>query len=546
MSKELSRATRRRQSRLSPIWIVPLVAVLIGVWMVYDSYASRGPIITIFLDNAEGIEAGKTLVKARNVEVGRVESVQLSEDFSHAIVRAAMSEDSERMLNSGTRFWVVKPRIDREGISGLGTVLSGAYIQLLPGAAEEPQLHFEALDSAPVAPPNAEGLRISLVSQLGNSLNVGDPVTYQGFVVGRVETTEFEPETRQMHHGLYIEEPYGMLITETTRFWTASGINLRLDSEGFNVQVESLETLIGGGASFGVPEEVALGEPVGPGHRFTLYPDSESARQGTYDRYLEYVLLVDGTVRGLSPGAPVEYRGVRVGTVANVPWHFTAPQPEALTRFAIPVLIHFEPQRFEDIGNDFDMEEWESRLQRMFDYGLRASLKTGNYVTQALYVDLSFMEEAPEYQVKVFEGETVFPTVPGGLSQITEQITALLDKLNSLQIEPILTSLNSNLKTSEATLEEVRAAAVSLQALLEGSGAEDIPANVNDTLAELRSTLQGFSPESPAYQEMIEALGSLQSLLNDLRPVAQTLREKPNALIFNGRGTEDPQPRAPE
>lgn len=546
MSEDFQRATRRRQAKLSPIWIVPLVAVLIGLWMIYDNYTSRGPVITLVMENAEGIEAGGTLVKARNVEVGRVVGVQLSEDLNHAIVTARMSQGSERMLNTETRFWVVKPRIDREGISGLSTVLSGAYIELLPGNSDEPQRHFEVLQNAPVAPPNAEGLRLNLVSQLGNSLNTGDPVTYQGFTVGRVETTDFDPETREMRHGLFIEAPYGTMVTDTTRFWSASGVGLRLTSEGFDVQLESLETLVGGGVTFGVPEEVAVGQPVDSGHTFTLYPDSESARQGTFDRYLEYVLLVDDTVRGLSPGAPVEYRGVRVGTVASVPWRFTAPQPDSLSRFAIPVLIHFEPQRFEDISRDFSVEEWEGRLQRMFDRGLRATLKTGNYLTQALYVDLNFVAGAPEYPVRDFAGKTVFPTVPGDLAQIGEQVTALLDKLNSLQIEPILTSLNSNLEASEATLEEVRTTAATLQALLSDSAMEDVPANLNDTLAELRSTLQGFSPASPAYQEMTGALESLQTLLNDLQPVARTLREQPNALIFNRRDTDDPQPRAPE
>ncbi|GAB2798189.1 intermembrane transport protein PqiB [Halomonas shantousis] len=539
------RAIRQRQSRLSPIWIVPLVAVLIGLWMVYDSYSRRGPVITLTMQNAEGIEAGKTLVKSRNVEVGRVAEVELSEDFSHTIATVRMDPDTERMLNDRTRFWVIKPRIDREGISGLGTVLSGAYIQLLPGQSEEPQRHFEVLDHPPVAPPDAAGLRIELVSQLGNSLRTGDPVTYQGYTVGRVESTEFNPETREMRHQLYIQSPYDVLVTDTTRFWTASGFGLRLDSEGFRLNVESFETLLSGGVTFGVPEDVVMGQPVTAGETFTLYADEESARQGTYNRYIEYVLLVDDTVRGLSRGAPVEYRGVRVGTVVSVPWHFTAPQPDSRQRFAIPVLIHLEPQRLEDGKMDYSLEQWRARIDRMFEHGLRATLKTGNLLTQALYVDLNFVQDAPNYNAETFEGKAIFPTTSGGLAQIQQQVTELLEKINGLQIEPILDRLNGNLQASQATLEEVQDTAASINALLNDPALKDMPRSLNDTIEELRSTLEGFSADSQGYQELVNTLSSLETLLRDLQPVARTLSEQPNALIFDKRSSEDPLPRAP-
>ncbi|MHB0774103.1 intermembrane transport protein PqiB [Halomonas sp. WWR20] len=545
MNDTSRRAIRQRQNRLSPIWIVPLVAVLIGLWMLYDNYASRGPVITLIMENAEGIEAGKTLVKSRNVEVGRVTAVELSENFTHTIVTVNMNQGTERMLNDQTRFWVVKPRIDREGISGLGTVLSGAYIQLLPGHGDESQRHFDVLEHPPVAPQDAEGLRINLISQLGNSLRTGDPVTYQGYTVGRVEDTDFDPGTREMRHRLYIQSPYDVLVTDTTRFWTASGIGLRLDSEGFRVNVESFETLLSGGVTFGVPEDVTMGHPVEPGETFTLYDDEESARQGTYNRYIEYVLLVDDSVRGLSRGAPVEYRGVRVGTVVSVPWHFTAPQPDSLQRFAIPVLIHLEPQRLEDSDTEYSIEQWRTRIGRMFEHGLRASLKTGNLLTQALYVDLNFQPEAPEYTPTAFEGKSVFPTTSAGLAQIQQQVTELLEKLNDLQVEPVLDELNGTLQASQATLEEAQATAASLNALLSDPAFRDMPSSINDTLKELRGTLQGFSSDSQGYQELVGTLSSLETLLRDLQPVARTLSEQPNALIFDKRSNEDPLPRAP-
>ncbi|MCS2610214.1 intermembrane transport protein PqiB [Halomonas dongshanensis] len=543
---EPSRAKVAAQTRLSPIWIVPIVAIIIGLWLVYDNYSRRGTLVTLTMNNAEGIEAGSTLIRSRNVEIGMVQGVRLSDDLSHAVITARIQPQAEGMLRSDSRFWVVKPRIGREGISGLGTVLSGAYIQLEPGSAEEQRREFPVSDVPPVATAGMAGLNVSLVSQLGNSLRVGDPVSYQGYTVGRVEEATFDAETRTMQHQIFIEEPYKQLVTSSTRFWSTSGFDLRLDANGVRVNVESLEALLGGGVTFGVPEELPMGKPVEPGARFTLYADEDSAREGTFNRYLEYVLLVDDTVRGLSRGAPVEFRGVRMGTVAAVPWNFTAPQPDSRARFAIPVLIRIEPQRLGIESADVDVEEWEERFERMFNLGLRASLKSGNLLTGAMFVDLNFQRDGAEpYAHEEFVGRTVFPTMAGGFAQIQAQVTDLLTKLNELEIEPLLSGLDRNLQASEAVLNEVREISVSLNTLLSDPETQAVGGNLNATLDELRTTLQGLSPSSPAYQELTSAIERLDRLMRDVQPLTRTLNENPRALLFDNLDTQDPVPRAP-
>ncbi|MFG6160065.1 intermembrane transport protein PqiB [Halomonas sp. 1390] len=544
------RARATPQARLSPIWIVPIVAILIGAWLVFDNYRSRGPEITLVTDSAEGIEAGNTLIKTRNVEVGRVERVHLSDDLTRAVITARMSPDTDDMLVEDSRFWVVKPRIGREGISGLGTVLSGAYIQLEPGQSEIDAREFEVSDQPPVAPAGAEGLRVNLISQLGNAPSVGDPVTFQGLTVGRVEEATFDGTTRRMHHRLFIESPYHDLVTDGTRFWAASGVDLRLDSEGFRVKVDSMETLLGGGVTFGVPEDLPQGQPVDEDTTFTLYADEESARQGTFSRYLEYVLLIEDTVRGLSGGAPVEFRGVRIGTVARVPWQFTAPQPDSRDNFAIPVLIRIEPQRLGIDAESLDLEQWRERFERLFGLGLTASLKSGSLLTGALFVDLNFQRDEDgdaevDYVAETFAERTVFPTTSSGLAQIQAQVTALLDKLNGLEIEPLLAGLDRNLDASQATLEEVNALTASVRGLVEEPGMRELPGNLNATLEALRTTLEGVSPESRAYRDVSATLEQLERLLRDLQPTARTLRENPSALLFDRLDTEDPIPRAP-
>jgi paraquat-inducible protein B len=449
-------------------------------------------------------------------------------------------------LTEGSRFWVVKPRIGREGISGLGTVLSGAFIQLQPGSGEPGVREFEVSDQPPVAPADAAGVRVNLISQLGNSLRSGDPVTFQGYTVGRVEEVNFDAEARRMDQRIFIESPYDRLVTENTRFWSASGIDLRLDADGIRVNVESLEALLGGGVTFGVPEDLPRGNPVADDTAFNLYPDEDSARQGTFNRYLEYVLLVEDTVRGLSRGAPVEFRGVRIGTVAAVPWQFTASQPANRDGFSIPVLIRIEPQRLGIENQEVDLDEWEQRFRRLFNNGLRASLKSGNLLTGAMFVDINFHRaEADSYEEETFSNKAVFPITSAGFAQIESQVTSLLTKLNELEIEPLLAGLDRNLATSEAMLNEVRELSTSLQSMLDDPGTRSLPSNLNATLVALQETLEGMSPDSSAYRELSGAAERLERMMRDLQPVTRTLNENPRALLFDSLDTEDPQPRAP-
>lgn len=542
-NSDLHKATTVKASRLSPIWIIPVVAALIGAWLVVDSYLHTGPLVTLTISNAEGIEAGKTRIKTRNVDIGQVEEVKLSDDLSQALVMARINHDAEEVLVEDTRFWVVKPRISREGISGFGTVLSGAYIQLHPGQSQKQRRKFEVLEQPPVALDGNEGIRIKLVSQLGNSLRVGDPVTYQGYTVGRVESAEFDEAALQVNHQLFIEQPYDALINANTRFWSAKGVNLELSSSGFEVNIASLEALLSGGVTFGILEDLPAG-PVEQDQVFQLFPDEEKARQGLFSDSLEYVLLVEDTVRGLSEGAPVEFRGLRVGTVKEVPWRFTSPERRIRENFAIPVLITIEPQR---LGGQekVDLASWRERLKNIVENGLHATLKSGNLLTGALFVDLNFQRDQDENRkLETFEKRLVIPTTPTGLAQIELKVSSLLDKLNALQIEPIMKGMDNNMQQSESLLREVRSLTASVKDLLDNPEIQQVPTNINQTLTELRKAIEGLSPESQTYQELNQTLQTLETLLRDLQPLARTLGEQPNALIFNPPATDDPQPPA--
>jgi len=525
MSSTPTRAVREEPRQISPIWLVPLVAAAIGLWMVWHGYATRGAQITITMETAEGVEAGKTLIKARDVAVGKVESVSLSEDLDHIIVSARINPDAQQLLRQDTQFWVVKPRIGREGISGLTTFMSGAYIQVQPGSESEPRFEFIALETPPSTFQATSGLRLQLTGERVQAAKAGDPVDYQGYSVGRVESAEFDVTTRKQHYRIYIQAPYASLVTTTTRFWTSSGIKLSLGAQGVTVDSGSAEALLGGGIAFDNPEGLGPGEAVDANAEFVLYPDRDAARQGRFDRHIAFVLMVDGNVRGLSPGAPVEYRGVRVGTVAEVPYRYTQQATNALANPAIPVLIHIEPQRLDALTVPADDALWRQRFSELIGQGLRASLGSGNLLTGALLVNLDFYPDSAATEPARYQGIDVFPSVQGGLGELQQQLSQLLTKLNDLPIEGLLT--------------EFQALAHNLSLLLQDPGTRAVPAALQQSLNDLSQALNGLSANAPAYKE-------LNKLMRDLQPLIRTLDEQPNALIFNRSERADPEPRAPQ
>ncbi|WP_070990041.1 intermembrane transport protein PqiB [Halofilum ochraceum] len=538
------RAIRRRQLRISPLWLLPLVALVIGGWMAYERFAARGPTVTLRMPDAEGIEAGKTLVKTRNVEVGRVQDVRLSEDLGHTVVEAQLRADAERMLNENTQFWVVKPRIGSQGISGLDTALSGAYIALQPGDAGAPRRHFEVLENPPVTGLGEGGLQITLLSGPEMGLTEGAPVTYHGMTVGRVTSVQLDASTREIEHQVFIESPYTELVTAQTRFWSSAGLSVNYSADGFSVDVQSLETLLGGGISLGVPDTGA-GATVKPGHRFRVYRNQAAVRDAAMDQYLEYVVLLEDSVEGVSEGSAVRYRGVRIGTVDTVAWHFDGPRPGADDSLAVPVLVRLEPQRLTGQERETDLEAWRKRISDLIDEGLRASVKSESLITGTSYVALDMSADPGSVARMSWREHPVIPATTGGMGRLQDQMGQLLEKLNTLEIQSVLTRLEGTAESSQATFRSVQRTAASIQALLDDSATRELPRQMDEVLGELRSTLEGFDQDSELYQQLNGVLGQMEAVMQDLRPLVRTLREQPNALIFDREEVDDPEPRAP-
>lgn len=526
---------------ISTIWLLPLIALAISGWMVYHDWANRGQLISIHFVTAEGIEVGKTKIKVRNVEIGRVESVSLNYPSNDVIINARIEPEATELLHEDSEFWVVRPRVGASGVSGLSTLLSGAYIEMNPGQFGKPPTQYYGLESPPVASASEPGLRLKLASSEGFALNVGDKVLFRGFPVGRIERVQFDAKDREAVYGIFIQAPYDHLVNSESRFWNISGIDLNLSSEGVNFHAGSLDTLISGGIAFdqltehGSDDDKA--KPAEPGQRFRLHPDFNSVREAPFDHYNEYLLMFDQSVRGLLPGAPVEFRGVKLGSVERISFRRDELNYENDPR--IPVIIRMEPGRlgFAD-SEDVLMQ---SHLQMLYwvNRGMRASLKPGNLLTGSLFVDLDIYPDAKPAYVEKMGDYRVIPTVSSGFAQIEAKLLAILNKMEQLQIEPVLAQAQQtlqqaqgSLRSGERAIKQMETTLKKIENLTTNPQTQAVPEEINATLREIRLTAQGLSPDSRLYQEMNRSLKTLQQTMEQLQPILQALDQKSNALIF--------------
>lgn len=521
----------KTKKSISVIWILPIVALVISGWMLYHNWAHQGQLVTISFATADGIEAKKTKIRVRNVEVGKVESIELNYPDNNVLVKARIQPNAEKMLTANTLFWVVRPRIETGEISGLDTLFSGAYIEMSPGNTGESLQQYAGLEAPPVTSATEPGLRLKLSSKGGKSLSVGDKVFYRGFVVGRVEQVRFDTQKKEAVYSLFIQAPYNELVRSNTRFWNISGVSVNLSANGIELQGGTLDTLLMGGVSFDILKEDQSDTAAKNGQEFKLYPSFSAVMDQPFTWYNSYMLLFDQSVRGLVNGAPVEFRGVRIGTVENIA--FRVSQTELDPR--IPVLIHIEPGRLGLADAKTSLQDMHAILQQWVDKGMRASLKLGNIVTGSVFVDLDFYQSPVAAAMTKYGEYELIPSISGSFAQIETKLIAVLDKINKLEIEPLMIQANKALATGEHSLQQI-------DNLLRTKEIQALPQSLNTTLREIQKAAHSLSPKGTLYAEINKSLQTLQQTLKQMSPILDTLKNKPNALIFNAETPTDPIP----
>ncbi len=521
-------------NRFSIIWIIPIVAALVAGWLGWRSYAVHGPAITITFESAEGLEAGKTKIKHKDTDLGIVERVEPTPDLSHVIVTARMSRLAEPHLTTGTRFWVVRPRLSAEGISDVGTLISGAYIELDPSKGDAAR-SFTGEESPPIVAANEPGETYTLhATQLG-SINQGTPVYFRGIKVGQVLGYELSDTDGSATVHLFVHAPHNKLVRTGTRFWNASGITAVVGSEGMKLQIESIQSLLAGGVAFGVPQNAEAGGIADPKTLFTLYPDATAAHDAVYTRKIHFLLHFPGPVPGLAIGSEVRMQGLKIGQVSDV--HIEYDNDTGL--IAVPITIEVEADRVTLLhGGDQDPADFEANVyegfRKLISHGLRARLGSGNLLTGQNVINLDFVadtqaaamiEGKPYPEIPTLEADdfdSVIHSAKTVLSSLQITVSALNKAVTSPQMQQSMHSLNESLANLDRITQD---ASTRVGPLLQSL--QSVATSADEALKQTNSALAGGAGGG----DLAGTLHELKNAARSVRVLTDYLESHPEALL---------------
>jgi paraquat-inducible protein B len=512
-----SKIVTKKRGRISMVWLVPLFAAAVGLWVAINTIRNEGPKITLVFPTAESLEAGKTKIRYNGIDVGEISALQLSEDHQKVLAIAKMNPKTEPFLVKDTQFWVVRPQISGANISGLGTLISGAFIAVEIGSSKEKERRFVALDNPPMETGGVHGRFFYLKTPELGSLDRGSPIYFRRLAVGQVVSYELDKEARSLNVKIFVRTPYDHYVSPNTRFWEASGIDLSLTATGFHMQTESLLSILVGGIAFETPPtDVAL-PPAQEEASFVLFRDRTDAyRPPAHDPQL-YTLIFKGTVRGLAIGAPVELDGIPIGEVIDINAQFDAKTSE----FSAPVTIRVDPVRFGVEVTGLATNELKIARRKAVDAlvgrGLRAQLKTGSMLTGAQFVDLDIFPDSPPAAIDWSQNPPQMPTVPGTMESLADNIASIVKKLNQLPLKDIGDSVHKTIGDLDQTVIGVRGSLTNADNLL-------ISAN------------KFVAPDSSLDQQLTLTLQQVGGAAQAMRILADYLERHPESLV---RGKTD-------
>jgi paraquat-inducible protein B len=520
-----ARIVAKKRTRLSLVWIVPFVAAIAGVWVAATRILGEGPAITIAFDSAEGLEAGKTKIEYNGVEIGILTTIRLSDDHRSVVTTAQMEPKTEPFLVEDTRFWVVRPRVSGANVTGLGTLISGAYVTLDIGRSSKRKRRFVALDTPPVVTSDVPGRTFALTTTDLGSVDSGTPVFFRRLQVGEVASYELAEDGQTLSVTVFVESPYDRFVTPNTRFWHASGIDVSLSADGLSVQTQSALSVLIGGIAFETAAADRDLPPAAEGTAFTLYGDrGEAFRMAARDPQT-YQLVFNQSVRGLAPGAPVEFRGIPIGEVTSID-----AQVDAKTlAFSAPVTIVLDAQRLgvqvRDLEPGADLGALRRKLlDTLVEHGVRAQLRSGSLITGALFVTFDFFPDAPPAAIDWSQQPVRLPTAPGQLEVIEASATSILRKVDEIPFKAIGDDLHETIVELDRTLVSARGALDSAR------GALDSGQGTLDSANKLIEPASGLGPQ------LISTLEEVSRAARALRTLMDYLERHPEALLRGKTG----------
>jgi len=506
-----SRVVARKRGRLSVVWLIPIVAAIVGGWIAVTRILAEGPEITIVFKSADGLEAGKTKIKYNGVEVGGLTKIRLSDDHRSVVATAKMEPDTQNFLVEDTHFWIVSARISGASVTGLGTLVSGDYIGMEIGQSKKKQSHYEALADPPIVTSTDPGRFFELTTPTLGSLSFGTPIFFRHLKVGEIASYKLADDGQSFSIKVFVNEPYDRFVNSTTRFWHASGIDMSLTASGIDVRTESLMSIVVGGLAFETPAESANLPPAAENSTFPLFETRAAAMLPAALNPQTMMLVLRQDVRGLEPGAPVDFRGIRIGEVAAV-----VAQLDPMTfDFSIRVMLSVDAQRLGvEVANldptaDRAMQR-KKLLDGLVERGVRAQIRSGSLLTGALYVAFDFFPDAPPTTLDWSHEPVVIPTIPGTITQLEDEVSGIVKKINAMPLEQI----GNNLNRAIADLDTVLVSA-------------------NGTVGDANALL---APNSVLIQQLESTLQEVSNAARSLRVLTDYLERQPESLIRGKSG----------
>ncbi len=527
-----------RRSRISLVWLIPIIALLIAAYLGFRTVSNEGPLITVKFSAADGLTAGQTKVRHKAVDLGQVESIRLSDNMTQVIVRIRMANEATPYLTNRARFWVVRPRLSSGSLAGIETIVSGSYIEMDPGGRDgDRETEFNGLERPPGVRSSEPGSNFSLRANRIGSLNAGAPVFYRDINVGEVLGYDIGDGIGSVTINIFVRAPFDGFVREGSHFWNASGLSVKLGADGVRVELASLQAVLNGGVAFDAPKTPA--KAMAAGTQFPLYQSYSEAQAAGYQRKLNFVTYFANAVRGLTAGSAVEFYGIQIGTVQEVKLEVNNEAGSARVRVALEI----QPERIADAADIKDDSIDVAR--RLVKNGLRAQTKTSNYLTGQQVLALDFLPNASPAELRQEGQDWVLPSVGGGIDNILTAASDISAKLDRLPLDQIGANLNSTLRSASGAM-------VSIQDLVKRTDANltpamhrlpDITAALQDVVTRAGRTVgsieTSYGQNSQFSRELERAMTQVGDTARAIRVLADYLDRHPEALVRGRAGLSD-------
>lgn len=513
---------QEKKSRWKPllIWLIPLIALLIALSLAVKALLSHGPTIDVSFRTAEGLVAGKTTVRYKQVDIGVVRQIDLSDDRSHVIARIDLRKGASNFAAKDSRFWVVRPRIGTSGVSGIDTLLSGSYIEVDGGKSAEDKFEFTGLEVPPVISSDVPGKVFFLNADDLGSLDIGSPIYYRRINVGQITAYKLSDDGKNVELQTFIRAPYDKFVTTDARFWQASGIDVTLNASGFNLDTQSLASIVAGGIAFGIPES-SRATTAANHSRFNLWDSKGDALKEPDGQPRGVIMYFDHSLRGLTVGAPIDFMGIEIGNVKSVNAEFYDHYKQI--RMRVEAVIY--PSRVE---NGQALNPNSEIFKDFVEHGWRAQMRTGNLLTGQNYIALDKFPKAKPATLQILgDNRVVIPTTPTELSGLQAQVSQIADKLTKFPLVEIGQDVRKTLNNMNTAIESTD----KLVKQLDGKVAPGLQATLDDVRKTVRSSESILSSDAPLQQDVRKALQQMTRAAASLQLMSDYIEQHPESII---------------